>query len=187
MPVAKRKSASSSLESTRVWNQLKQCLLHPTLSLPLAVRLSHFIVCLICSSFGFQVKFRVPLPPGVSSTTLLPKLIRTKDVKQLQDGNAQPTKPKLTVSNPIHTIPRTPIPSLPVSPFPPYPLYPLYHTQVQSETQLAINYIASCRNVSIHSISPRWASAPAAAPACTWSPAWWPNEWPDPVWLLVLL
>ncbi|XP_034112838.1 probable cationic amino acid transporter [Drosophila nasuta] len=43
-----------------------------------------------------KVKFRVPLPPGVSSTTLLPKLIRTKDVKQLQDGNAQPTKPKLT-------------------------------------------------------------------------------------------
>lgn len=28
MPVAKRKRASSSLESTRVWNQLKQCLLH---------------------------------------------------------------------------------------------------------------------------------------------------------------
>ncbi|XP_030378712.1 probable cationic amino acid transporter [Scaptodrosophila lebanonensis] len=43
-----------------------------------------------------KVKFRVPLPHGVSSTTLLPKLIRTKDVKQLQDGNAQPTKPKLT-------------------------------------------------------------------------------------------
>ncbi|KAI8034785.1 hypothetical protein M5D96_012449 [Drosophila gunungcola] len=43
-----------------------------------------------------KVKFRVPLPPGVSSTTLLPKLIRTKDVKQLQDGNAQPQKPKLT-------------------------------------------------------------------------------------------
>ncbi|XP_023161981.2 probable cationic amino acid transporter isoform X1 [Drosophila hydei] len=43
-----------------------------------------------------KVKFRLPLPPGVSSTTLLPKLIRTKDVKQLQDGNAQPTKPKLT-------------------------------------------------------------------------------------------
>ncbi|KAH8304718.1 hypothetical protein KR044_007252 [Drosophila immigrans] len=43
-----------------------------------------------------KVKFRVPLPPGVSSTTLLPKLIRTKDVKQLQDGNAQSTKPKLT-------------------------------------------------------------------------------------------
>ncbi|EDV99732.1 probable cationic amino acid transporter [Drosophila grimshawi] len=43
-----------------------------------------------------KVKFKVPLPPGVSSTTLLPKLIRTKDVKQLQDGNAQPTKPKLT-------------------------------------------------------------------------------------------
>ncbi|XP_001354575.3 high affinity cationic amino acid transporter 1 [Drosophila persimilis] len=43
-----------------------------------------------------KVKFRVPLPPGVSSTTLLPKLIRTKDVRQLQDGNAQPQKPKLT-------------------------------------------------------------------------------------------
>ncbi|KAI8122878.1 putative cationic amino acid transporter [Lucilia cuprina] len=43
-----------------------------------------------------RVKFKVPLPPGVNSATLLPKLIRTKDVKQLQDGNSQPTKPKLT-------------------------------------------------------------------------------------------
>ncbi|KAH8392956.1 hypothetical protein KR200_004397, partial [Drosophila serrata] len=51
---------------------------------------------LIARSLQLQVKFRVPLPPGVSSTTLLPKLIRTKDVKQLQDGNAQPQKPKLT-------------------------------------------------------------------------------------------
>lgn len=49
-------------------------------------------------SLRLQVKFKVPLPPGISSTTLLPKLIRTKDVKQLQDGNAQPQKPKLTVS-----------------------------------------------------------------------------------------
>ncbi|KAH8238462.1 hypothetical protein KR032_007277, partial [Drosophila birchii] len=53
-------------------------------------------VKLIACSLRLQVKFRVPLPPGVSSTTLLPKLIRTKDVKQLQDGNAQPQKPKLT-------------------------------------------------------------------------------------------
>ncbi|KAH8421481.1 hypothetical protein KR009_008767, partial [Drosophila setifemur] len=51
---------------------------------------------LIVFSLRLQVKFRVPLPPGVSSATLLPKLIRTKDVKQLQDGNAQPQKPKLT-------------------------------------------------------------------------------------------
>ncbi|XP_065364572.1 high affinity cationic amino acid transporter 1 [Calliphora vicina] len=43
-----------------------------------------------------RVKFKVPLPPGVNSATLLPKLIRTKDVKQLQDGNSQPSKPKLT-------------------------------------------------------------------------------------------
>jgi len=56
-----------------------------------------WVLELIVLLLRFQVKFRVPLPPGVSSTTLLPKLIRTKDVKQLQDGNAQPQKPKLTV------------------------------------------------------------------------------------------
>ncbi|XP_053951860.1 cationic amino acid transporter 2 [Anastrepha ludens] len=43
-----------------------------------------------------RIKIKIPLPPGVSTTTLIPKLIRTKDVKQLQDGSAQPTKPKLT-------------------------------------------------------------------------------------------
>ncbi|XP_059224002.1 high affinity cationic amino acid transporter 1 [Stomoxys calcitrans] len=43
-----------------------------------------------------RVKIKVPLPPGVSTSTLLPKLIRTKDVKQLQDGTTQPSKPKLT-------------------------------------------------------------------------------------------
>lgn len=43
-----------------------------------------------------RIKFKIPLPPGVTTTTLIPKLIRTKDVKQLQDGSAQPTKPKLT-------------------------------------------------------------------------------------------
>uniref|UniRef100_A0A1B0BB70 Cationic amino acid transporter C-terminal domain-containing protein n=1 Tax=Glossina palpalis gambiensis TaxID=67801 RepID=A0A1B0BB70_9MUSC len=43
------------------------------------------------------IKCKVPLPPGITSATLIPKLIRTKDVKQLQDGKAQTAKPKLTV------------------------------------------------------------------------------------------
>lgn len=64
----------------------------------LVLELIVLLVVLCSASLRLQVKFRVPLPPGVSSTTLLPKLIRTKDVKQLQDGNAQPQKPKLTVS-----------------------------------------------------------------------------------------
>uniref|UniRef100_A0A1A9WDQ4 Cationic amino acid transporter C-terminal domain-containing protein n=1 Tax=Glossina brevipalpis TaxID=37001 RepID=A0A1A9WDQ4_9MUSC len=44
-----------------------------------------------------KIKFKIPLPPGITSATLIPKLIRTKDVKQLQDGKAQASKPKLTV------------------------------------------------------------------------------------------
>ncbi|KAL9872001.1 probable cationic amino acid transporter [Glossina fuscipes] len=43
-----------------------------------------------------KIKCKVPLPPGITSATLIPKLIRTKDVKQLQDGKAQTAKPKLT-------------------------------------------------------------------------------------------
>uniref|UniRef100_A0A1A9ZQI7 Cationic amino acid transporter C-terminal domain-containing protein n=1 Tax=Glossina pallidipes TaxID=7398 RepID=A0A1A9ZQI7_GLOPL len=45
---------------------------------------------------SFKIKCKIPLPPGITSGTLIPKLIRTKDVKQLQDGKAQTAKPKLT-------------------------------------------------------------------------------------------
>lgn len=176
MPVAKRKRASSSLESTRVWNQLKQCLLQfislppsPTaLSLSVYLSLSDIrcsFVCLLCLVLGqVQGAFatRCQLHDAVAEAYTY-QGCQAAAGWQCTAHKAQ-TNGKLT-----------------------HPLATIVTVVVHSKTQLAINFIASCRNVSIHSISPRWASAPAAAPACTWSPAWWPNGWPDLEWLLVLL
>lgn len=56
------------------------------------------------SIYGSTMKFAFPMPGGGSGMTLFSKLIRTKDLRDLQGDDPNSTKPKLTVSLKVDVI-----------------------------------------------------------------------------------